>query len=1583
MIEDVDFNQIFIEQREFLECNVSNEEIKRALWDCGGDRAPGPDGFTFKIFKTFWEVIQNDVRFVREFFQSACFPKGCNFSFIALIPKVGDAKLVLDFRLISLIGCQYKIIGKLLAKRLSTVIGSCVIFEQPVLIKGRNILDGPLVLNECMAWYRKRNKALTIFKVDFEKTLDSLRWDYLDVIIENLGVNVHDEEVSNMALVLGCGVAKLHMMYLGVPIGCNIGRCDNWKRIVENFESKMTRWKAKLLSVRGCLSLIKSVLGGDFDDKKITWVKWKSCLASKAMGGLGIGSIFALNAALLFKWVWSPWSSILRSVSQLQAKGIDLFALCGRFIGDGSSISFWDDSWCGGRPLKDMFPRVYALDGNKLCTVAQRINVEDWSSVLKRPPRGGAKSNQYDELILAIRDVVLSDSVDGWIWELRLDKLPTLVNLDKKGIDVDSLLCPVCNAHVETIDHLFFSCEMEHDLWGLLARWCALDIPEVSNVVEWFSWLDTAHVSKSARITLEGIASTMMWDGEVAGNIHQRVDGLSFVNHRVSKLKDTIRWYSIIGSILSGISLQRMSVVYVLTTPMPEDGGENPTVERVRKRAKWDNDDYVCRCLILNGMTDSLFDIYQNVDTSKELWDTLEAKYMAEDASSKKFFVSNFINYKMNDSRPVLQQYNELLRILGRFTQHKMNMDESIKVSCIIDKLPPSWKDFKHTLKHLKEKLTLVELGSYLCIEESLRAQDNDTPKGNNVAGPSVKPKVTCWKCEKPGHLKKDCEDGNVGNRANGSSTKGSEDGSFNPLKGQSMFNKSFQIYYVTYVSETFFVQDDDVAWWVDSGATVHVCKDRCWFKTYESLNDGSILHMGNESTAFVHRRGCVDLRFSSKKVVFLLNVLHVPNIRKNLVLNIILNNCGYEQVIESNKFVLSKHSVFIGFGYLSNQLFRLNIVSDNIGSAFMSTSKLNDLILWHARLGHVHFKRMQDMSKDSDLCDLHATPSLGNKKNFVTFIDDASRFCYVYLLHSNDEALDKFKVFKTKVELQQESLIKRFRTDRVGVINSIIELRDAIFDEHRFSSVPRPSQRSLDVAFWKEAINDKMDSIMGNNTWVLIDLPPCCRPLGCKWILKRKLKVDGTVETFKARLVIQGFNQKSGIYYFDTYAPVARIITIRLLIFMASIHNLIIHQMDMKTTFLNGDLEEEVYMNQPLGFIMPGNKNKVCKLIKSLYGLKHASKQWHQKFNEVVLSNGYLLNQAKKYVYSKFDASSKGVIICLYVDDMLIFGTDQVQVDLTKEFLSSRFSIKDIGEADVILGIRIKHESNGIAISQSHYIQKVLKKFNYYDCTPVSTPLDTCEKLMPNRGLAVSQLEYSRVIGCLMYAMICTRPDIAFAVGKLSRYTSNPRTQHWQAIHRVLKYLKKTMDYRFVYYGYPSVLKGYTDASWISNNEDNSSTSGWVFLLGGGEISWASKKQTCITGFTMESEFVALAVVGKEAEWLKNLLFEIPLWDKPLAPISIRCDSAATLAKAYSQMYNGKSRHLGVRHSMIRELIMNEVVSIEFVRSQQNLVDHLMKDHPKDVLGTCCKEDEVANFSMIEPSAGMLHNGLADDSGL
>ena len=185
----------------------------------------------------------------------------------------------------------------------------------------------------------------------------------------------------------------------------------------------------------------------------------------------------------------------------------------------------------------------------------------------------------------------------------------------------------------------------------------------------------------------------------------------------------------------------------------------------------------------------------------------------------------------------------------------------------------------------------------------------------------------------------------------------------------------------------------------------------------------------------------------------------------------------------------------------------------------------------------------------------------------------------------------------------------------------------------------------------------------------------------------------------------------------------------------------------------------------------------------------------------------------------------------------MLILGTDLDSINDTKRFLSSNFEMKDMGVADVILGMRIRRQSSNIILTQSHYIEKILKKFNQFDCTPVSTPFESQIRLFPNTGRAISQLDYARIIGNLMYAIICTRPDIAYAMGKLSRYTSNLSTLHWHAINQILKYLKGTMNYGISYCGYPTVLEGYSDASWISEQEDHSSMSGWVFTLGGGEL--------------------------------------------------------------------------------------------------------------------------------------------------
>ncbi|GAU24192.1 hypothetical protein TSUD_23290 [Trifolium subterraneum] len=317
----------------------------------------------------------------------------------------------------------------------------------------------------------------------------------------------------------------------------------------------------------------------------------------------------------------------------------------------------------------------------------------------------------------------------------------------------------------------------------------------------------------------------------------------SFVKLDKFQGQDVRRWHKKMHFMLT-----TLKVVYVLSTPIPELE-EDETVENLRRRSKWENDDYICRGNILNGMSDTLFDIYQNVESAKELWDCLEAKYMADDSSSKKFLVTDFNNYKMVESRSVMEQFNELLRILGQFTQHGLKMDETISVSSIIDKLPPSWKDFKHNLKHRKDKLSLIQLGKG-------GKNDNNKNKGKKRAfnnkkgnfGVNKKPKLECWKCGRTDHFKKDCRSGKKHDNTNASgSGKGSKDQSENQGQKSICDLNSLIKHSVSLTSEAFYVQDDAIAWWINSGATTHVCKDRFWFKTFVPVEDGSILYMGDD----------------------------------------------------------------------------------------------------------------------------------------------------------------------------------------------------------------------------------------------------------------------------------------------------------------------------------------------------------------------------------------------------------------------------------------------------------------------------------------------------------------------------------------------------------------------------------------------------------------------------------------------------------------------------------------------------------------------------------------------------------------
>nr|GFA02949.1 zinc finger, CCHC-type [Tanacetum cinerariifolium] len=681
----------------------------------------------------------------------------------------------------------------------------------------------------------------------------------------------------------------------------------------------------------------------------------------------------------------------------------------------------------------------------------------------------------------------------------------------------------------------------------------------------------------------------------------------------------------------------------------------------------------------------------------------------------------------MVNSRPVMKQYNELLRILGQYTQHGLKIDESIYVLSITDKFPPSWKDFKHTLKHGKDDLSLVQLEEGKNKHNKQNKGKKRSNENNNGSSSNKKPKLEYWKRGDTSHFKRDCRSDKKNNANAGGSGKGYKDQSQD--QGQNLVHvlNSFVKYSISLISEAFYVQVDAIAWWINSGATTHVCKDRYWFKTFEPVKDGSVLYMGDKHFAPIHGKGSVALEFSSGKTVTLFNVLYVPKLRKNLVSGPVLNKCRYKQVYESDKYILSKS-------------------------------------------GYVHYKRMLEMSKD----------------DLIPAIDE------------NPE--------KSPYTPQQYGVAERKNRALKEMVNSML------------------SYSGLSEGLWEEAIL---------TTCYLLNR-------GCKAVLRLPDPKRKTLGEKGIDCIFVGYAKDSKAYRFYVIEPndsisINSIIESRDAIFDENHFSSIPRPKDIIPNVQESQMDDRTD-NAPIEILEPRKVlRKILEPIMKLCNL------------------GMVLSEKKQLMMRL--------------------------VDKTKKFLSSRFSMKDMREADVILGIKIKRENKEIVITQSHYIDKILKKFNREDCSPVSTLMDLVEKLKPNTGKPVDQLEYSRAICCLMYAMTSTRPDIAYAVGRLGRFTSNPSRQHWKAITRVFKYLRGTKDYVLSYVGHPSVLEGYSDASWINHVKDSSSMSGWVFLLGGGAISWAFKKQTCITGSTMESEFVALAVAGKEAEWLRNLIHEIPIW--------------------------------------------------------------------------------------------------------
>ncbi|KAK9042692.1 hypothetical protein V6N11_017757 [Hibiscus sabdariffa] len=473
-----------------------------------------------------------------------------------------------------------------------------------------------------------------------------------------------------------------------------------------------------------------------------------------------------------------------------------------------------------------------------------------------------------------------------------------------------------------------------------------------------------------------------------------------------------------------------------------------------------------------------------------------------------------------------------------------------------------------------------------------------------------------------------------------------------------------------------------------------------------------------------------------------------------------------------------------------------------------------------------------------------------------------------------------------TDLETQplRRSTRERHEPERYGFL--ITTHGDVILVDQDEPKTYQEAVASPDSEKWLEAMRSEMDSMSENQVWTLVEPPEGIKPIGCKWVFKKKTDMDGNVQTYKGRLVAKGFRQIHGVDYDETFSPVAMFKSIRILLAVAAFHDYEIWQMDVKTAFLNGKLEEDVYMTQPEGFVTPKNAGKVCKLQRSFYGLKQASRSWNLHFNEAIQEFGFIRNEDEPCVYKKFSGSIVSFLI-LYVDDILIIGNDIPTLQSIKTWLSSCFSMKDLGEAAYILGVKIYRDRSRrlLGLSQSTYIDKVLKRFSMEESKrgflPMQHGISLSKEMCPSTPQErerMSQIPYALAIGSIMYAMIC----------------------HWTVVKNILKYLRRTKDVFLVYGGEEELhIKGYTDASFQTDKDDSRSQSGFVFCQNGGTISWKCSKQDTVADSTMEAEYVSASKATKEIVWIKKFISELGVVPSISDVLGLYCDNNGAIAEA------------------------------------------------------------------------------------
>lgn len=1217
--------------------------------------------------------------------------------------------------------------------------------------------------------------------------------------------------------------------------------------------------------------------------------------------------------------------------------------------------------------------------------------------------------------------------------------------------------------------------------------------------------------------------------------------------------------------------------------------------------------------IVLAVEPDLLYLIGTDPTDPQKVWTALANQFERKTWANKLALKRKLFSMRLSEGGSVQAHIKSMTELWGGLAAIGEPLKEEDQVVYLLASLPESYSVLVTALEASADVPSLAVVTERLLHEEAKMKTRPSQSSQEGALTSKLKKTLRCHYCNKPGHFKKDCEELAKVKGQSRTATYGkkkskigafkvtitAEDESGNESEGTSGLVVQHGLSAVSKPCND---------WIVDSGATSHMCSDKSIFTNLHTLSSPLPVTLGDGRSLQAVGRGDIVLKMNlpqeRTESCILHDVLLIPELSYNLLSVTSAAKRGKMTTFnETTCEIKDSKSRVIALGHREGGLYYLDhggpVLSVHVSQHQDSSRKLT----WHRRFGHLGKQSIKELARSkmvngldvnvneesefcepcamgkihrlpfqpstrraehrlevvhNDVCGKIGTKSLSGAEYFVTFIDDHTRFAWIYVIKHKDEVFQRFQEWKAQVEKMTGKKVKALRSDNGGEYTSneftsflteegikheqtmphtpeqngvaerlnrtlmesvrtmladsklphrfwaealstsvylrnrsptkalegitpyeawnnikpdvsflrafgctayahvpkverhkldyksrkcvmlgysdnrkgyrlydierkkVIHSRDVVFNEavmpgtqfeedapikyveleiqdeptitvetdtpdnsteQQIPTDPeatvrrstRPKNRTLRYGYdttmvsteqlldpssvaeakslqdrdqWEKAMDREMNSLRSNDVWDLVEPPPNGRIVGSKWLFKRKVNEDGTMERYKARLVAQGHTQKFGLDYEETFSPVVRFESIRSVVALAAEHRLKLHQMDVSTAFLHGELAENVYMRQPEGFIDSGKENLVCRLKRSIYGLKQSPRCWNTALDSHLKEMGFKQSKSDPCLYMKCDSEGARFLVAVYVDDIVLGGENEAELKSVKKRLSQRFEMKDLGPLHCFLGVKIVQDeaSGSIWMGQPSYTEKILQKYGMAECKAVSTPASPDVKLVPcaNPDDVCDQQAYQAIVGSLLYLSTKTRPDIAYAVSCIARFSAKPTREHWTAVKRVLRYLQGTSKFGLLYGNVSVNVVGYSDADWAGDIGDRKSTSGYVFLLGGAAISWKSSKQTCVALSTAEAEYIALSAASQEAVWLQQLFSD--LLNERIQETVIFEDNQLAICLAKNQQVHGRSKHIDIKFHYIRELVEDGKINLVYCASEDMIADILTK---------------------------------------